>query len=499
MKNEITIPQNSAERYTFKRLYRETLSHALFAAIKEVIPEKRVIIGHSLGDGYYFSCQDGTVITNDECEKIKQKLHSLIEDDTKIEAFTLPYREAIELLQKENLTDAASLVRTNALQTVEFNRIKNYIMLNMHNTFTSLGILKAWELRPYGGKGLLLRYPRSEDLTRIGEWKDNPKLFSVFNEYLTNCRILNLYGIGKLNDIIMSGNIGDFIETSEALQRRKIIEVADMIVKRGTVKCVFVAGPSSSNKTTFAKRLVLNLKSYGYDPIRLSLDDYYFTKDLVPKDENGEPDLECIEAIDTALFKEHIGLLLSGKEVHLPNFEFNVGGTGRRTFAEEATVMRDNTILVVEGLHALNPKISDVFDKNLIFKIYISALTVLNIDEHTRVRTTDNRIIRRLVRDSFSRSAPALETLRMWNSVEKGERKYIFPYQNNVDAAINSAHDYELSVLKVFAEPLLKGVSPCEEDVYPLAQRLLKMLSLFYPIPSTYVPSDSMLREFIPQ
>ena len=232
---------------------------------------------------------------------------------------------------------------------------------------------------------------------------------------------------------------------------------------------------------------------------KVSLDDYYFTKDLVPKDENGEPDLECIEAIDTALFKEHIGLLLSGKEVHLPNFEFNVGGTGRRTFAEEATVMRENTILVVEGLHALNPKISDVFDKNLIFKIYISALTVLNIDEHTRVRTTDNRIIRRLVRDSFSRSAPALETLRMWNSVEKGERKYIFPYQNNVDAAINSAHDYELSVLKVFAEPLLKGVSPCEEDVYPLAQRLLKMLSLFYPIPSTYVPSDSMLREFIPQ
>lgn len=499
MKNEITIPSDNSERYTFKRLYRETLSQALFAAIKEVIPGKRVIIGHSLGDGYYFSCQDGSVITNDEYEKIRKTLKQLIEDDTKIETFTLPYREALELLQKENLTDAASLVRTNAFKTVEFCKIKNYIMLNMHNTFLSLGILKAWDLRPYGGKGLLLRYPRSENLTKIGEWKDNPKLFSVFNEYATNCRILNLYGVGTLNDIISKGNIGDFIETSEALQRRKIIEIADMIVKKKTVKCVFIAGPSSSNKTTFAKRLVLNLKSYGYNPLRLSLDDYYFTKDKVPKDENGEPDLECLEAIDTALFKEHIGCLLSGKQVHLPHFEFNVGGTGKRTFDDVATELNDNTILVVEGLHALNPKISSEFDKDLIFKIYISALTVLNIDEHTRVRTTDNRIIRRLVRDSFSRSASAVETLRMWNSVEKGERKYIFPYQNDVDAAMNSAHDYELSVLRVFAEPLLKGVSPNEEDIYPLARRLINILSLFYPLSSTYVPSDSMLREFIPQ
>lgn len=499
MKNEITIPVSASEQYTFKRIYRETLSQALFAAMKEVIPNKRVIIGHSLGDGYYFSCPDGSIITKNECEKIKIALGRLIDDDTKIEPFTLPYKDAIELLEKEKLFDAASLVRTNAIKTIEFCRIKNYVMLNMHNTFSSLGILKAWDLRQYAGKGLLLRYPRSENLKKIGDWKDNPKLFSVFNEYATNCRILNLYGVGTLNDIIRDGNIGDFIETSEALQRRKIIEIADMIVKRKTVKCVFIAGPSSSNKTTFAKRLVLNLKSYGYEPIRLSLDDYYFTKDLVPKDENGEPDLECIEAIDTLLFEEHINSLLSGNEVHLPQFEFNVGGTGRRTFEEKPTFLNDKTILVVEGLHALNPKISSKFDKSLIFKIYISALTVLNIDEHTRVSTTDNRIIRRIVRDAFTRSAPAVETLRMWQSVERGERKYIFPYQNDVDAAMNSAHDYELSVLRVFAEPLLKGVTPEEKDVYPLAERLLKILSLFYPLSSSYVPSDSMLREFIPR
>ena len=493
----MNIPNDYKEMIKWKRTYRETLIMAFEASVYKVMPNEKIIIGHSLGDGYYFYFENRETINDDEIDKISKTLKSYVENDTKIEHVTYEYKDALEILKKRGLNDAYLLVKTNAWEKVRFFKIDDYLTLE-HSTkvFPSLSPLKVWEIKKYKG-GLLLRYPRQENFEKIGEWKDNPELFKAFNTYIEDGRILDLYGVGKLNEIIRSGNISDYISISESLQRRKILEIADEIHKRKGVKYVFVAGPSSSNKTTFATKLCLDLKTYGYEPIQISLDDYYFTKDKVPRNELGEVDLECLEAIDTELFREHLNDLYDGKDVYLPHFEFNINGIGRRTFNPKPIHLHKKTILVIEGLHALNNKLSEGIKKDIMFRIYISALTVLNIDEHTRVRTTDNRIIRRLVRDARSRHAPAFETLEMWNNVERGEKKYIFPFQNDVDAVMNSAEDYELSVLRVYAEPLLKEITPDDKDNYPVAKRLLGILSLFDPLDSRLVPSDSMLREFI--
>lgn len=489
--------EKTINKKTWKVMYRNTLCYALAAAVQEVVPHERLIIGHSLGDGYYFYYPNERHYEKSELDKIRKTLERLISQDTKVEEITMPYKDALKEFKKRNMPDTVKLIETNAWENIKLYKIGNYLTVKNVKLLPSLGELKCWELRKYSKSGMLLRYPREENLNSLMEWKDNPILFSVFDDYNRNGRILDLYGVGHLNEIISSGNIDDFIEISEALQRRKIIEVSDMIHKRKTIKCIFVAGPSSSNKTTFSKKLCIDLKALGYEPIQISLDDYYFTKDKVPRDENGELDLECPQAIDTNLFRKHLTELTEGKEVYLPHFEFNWGGVGRRTFSTEPIKLQEDTILVIEGLHALNHDLSRGIDKSITFRIYISALTVLNIDEHTRVRTTDNRLIRRMVRDAKHRSAPAEETLSMWESVERGEKNYVFPYQNDVDVMINSAHDYELSVLRVDAIPLLKSIKPTDKKNYPTAQRLLKILNLFYPLDRRYVPSGSMLNEFL--
>ena len=298
-----------------------------------------------------------------------------------------------------------------------------------------------------------------------------------------------------MNRICGSQEIFTFIRMNEDLQHRKIAKIADMVSEKGTVKVVFIAGPSSSGKTTFSIRLAIQLRLLGFNPIQISLDNYYRPKTEAPLDEDGKPDLEILEALDLDLFRENLKLLYAGEDVDLPRFDFK--NNGRRYFEGKPISLKDNTILVIEGIHGLNPNLVPGVDPKTTFKIYISALTQLNLDDHNRISTTDNRILRRIVRDNRTRSTTAQMTLEMWPSVERGETHHIFPYQNQADVMINSALEYELAVLKPYAEPLLKTVKPEAYEAYPTARRLLAFLENVYPIPANLVPTDSLLREFI--
>ena len=348
---------------------------------------------------------------------------------------------------------------------------------------------------PYGERGLLLRYPLSSDFLHLATFKDNPLLFSIFKESKEWGNILKVDCLGAMNDICGSHHIKTFIRMNEDLQHRKIASIADQIAAKKDVKVIFIAGPSSSGKTTFTTRLSLQLRMLGYHPIPISLDNYYRTKDKAPIDEDGKPDLEALEALDLELFRENIHALYRGEKVVIPRFEFS--GNGKRHFDNHPISLKGNTILLLEGIHGLNPSLIPEINQSTTFKIYISALTQLNLDDHNRISTTDNRILRRIVRDHRSRGTSAQMTLEMWPSVERGESKHIYPYQNEADVMINSALEYELAVLKPYAEPLLKTVKSEASLAYPTARRLLDFLENVYPIPAILVPSESLLREFI--
>ena len=354
--------------------------------------------------------------------------------------------------------------------------------------------LKLWELREYED-GLLLRYPQSRSPYSLLPFTDNPLLFSVFKENKEYASILGISSIGELNAKIARGEIQKTILLAEALQRRRISDISRMIKQREKVKAVFIAGPSSSGKTTFSLKLSDELRVDGYTPLKISLDDYYLTSDKIPLDENGERDYEVLESLDLDLLGKQLTALLNGEEVHLASFSFKEKKT---TFREKSVRMDENTILVVEGIHGLNPHlIPRTIPEESIFRVYISALTEVNLDTRSRISTTDNRILRRMIRDNRTRGFDASETLSRFPSVERGEKNHIFPFQNNADVMINSALEYELGVLRPYAIPLLRSVGKENKEAYATAERLLDFLEFIFPIPSEYVPEDSLLREFI--
>ena len=328
----------------------------------------------------------------------------------------------------------------------------------------------------------------------IMPFTDNPLLFSVFRENKEYASILGIESIGDLNRKVQQGKAKETILLSEALQRRRISDISRSIHSRGGIKAVFIAGPSSSGKTTFSLKLSDELRVDGYRPVKISLDDYYLPTEKVPVDENGEKDYEVLEALDLGLFRKQLDALIGGEEVHLASFSFKDRKT---TFRKESVRMEENTILIIEGIHGLNPALIPELPHDLCYRIYISALTQVNLDSRSRISTTDNRILRRMIRDNRTRGFDAVETLSRWPSVERGEKNHIFPYQNNADAMINSALEYEMGVLKPYALPLLCSVPKEEGDAYTLARRLLGFLDYITPIPSDHVPDDSILREFI--
>jgi uridine kinase len=346
--------------------------------------------------------------------------------------------------------------------------------------------------------GFLLRFPPS-GMPGAGQtlepFEDSPGIFSVYSEYKKWGRIVGVHAVGRLNRIITEKTVRDYIRIAEAFQQKKLDEIAGMIYAgKDNVKAVLIAGPSSSGKTTTAKRLSISLKVLGIEPIAISLDDYYVGTGSTPLDEEGKPDFECLEALDIPYLNEQLLALYGGEEVTLPVFDFK---SGRRREGGGRKIRLDRrTMLIIEGIHGLNDALTPQIDKETKFKLYVSALTQLNLDDHNRIPTSDNRLLRRMVRDSQFRGAGAEKTFRMWPSVQRGERKHIFPFQNSADAAFNSALDYELSVLKFYAEPLLRSVKPGMDD-YAEAIRLLSFLGNFAPIPPQHVPATSILREFI--
>ncbi len=473
-----------------KRVYRKSLCFLLSYASAIVAPERTLIIGHSLGDGYYFRYRDGREA---DTEKLKDVMRKAILADLPINLVELTHDEAMAYARERGLEETAELLDTMNQAFYRFARIGSCLEMYYEPLLPSLRYLELWELRQYED-GLLLRYPQMRNPLSIMEFTDNPLLFSVFNENKDYARILGIRSIGELNRKVPEGEIGKTILLSEALQRRRVSDTAREIAARKTVKAVFIAGPSSSGKTTFSMKLSDELRVNGYKPIRISLDDYYLTTERIPIDEYGERDYEVLEALDLPLLRSQLSNLIAGKAVHLARFSFKTRTTA---FDSHSTKMDESSILVIEGIHGLNPELLPDIGKDRSFRVYISALTQVNLDTRSRISTTDNRILRRMVRDNRTRGFDAVETLSRWPSVERGEKNHIFPFQNNADIMINSALEYELGVLKPYAVPLLSSVKKEEGEAYANARRLLAFLSFIYPIPAELVPSDSLLREFI--
>ena len=473
-----------------KRVYRKSLCFLLSYATSIIAPERTLIIGHSLGDGYYFRYRGGE---KPDAERLRSVMQQAIDEDLPIDLVELTEDEAIEYAKKRGLDETEELLRTMNSSSYRFARIGECLEMYYEPLLPSLRYLELWELREYED-GLLLRYPQSRKPETLMPFSDNPLLFSVFNENKRYAAILGISSMGELNEKVQKGEIGSTILLSEALQRRRISDISRMIKSKKTVRAVFIAGPSSSGKTTFSLRLSDELRVDGYKPIKISLDDYYLPPDKVPVDEDGEKDYEVLESLNLPLLRKQLSGLIDGKEVNLAQFSFKDKKT---TFRSEPVRMAEDSILVIEGIHGLNPALIPELPREKSFRVYISALTQVNLDTRSRISTTDNRILRRMVRDNRTRGFDAVETLSRWPSVERGEKNHIFPFQNNADVMINSALEYELGVLKTYAVPLLKSVPKEKGDSYATARRLLDFLDYVYPISSEAVPADSLLREFI--
>ncbi|MCL2479946.1 MAG: nucleoside kinase [Treponema sp.] len=475
-------------------IYRRSLAFLLAVAARELFPDKRLCIGHSLGHSFYYTFIKGKNPNQKEIQQLSERMRELAQKDFKISSAYMAYAEALEFFEKSNQNDTALLLEERNDSKVRINECNGFIDLYIAPLLYRTGLLTTFELMPYR-EGFLLRFPSTGLPDRIEPFQDMPLLFNVYSEYKKWGRIVGVHAVGMLNRMISDRTIRDYIRTAEAFQEKKLAEIADQIYrKKDTIKTILIAGPSSSGKTTTAKRLSIALKVMGIEPISIGLDDYYLGTELTPRDEKGEPDFECLEALDVPYLNQQLLTLLDGKEVTLPVFDFKAG---RRKESGGRTIkLGRRTMLIIEGIHGLNDALTPQIKRETKFKLYVSALTQLNLDDHNRIPTTDNRLLRRMVRDYQFRGAEAARTLQMWPSVQRGEKNHIFPFQNSADAAFNSALDYELAVLKFYAEPLLSTVKPCMKE-YTEAVRLLAFLENFKPIPSQYVPSQSILREFI--
>ena len=473
-----------------KRIYRKSLCFLLCYASALIAPDRTLIIGHSLGDGFFFRYRDGH---KPDTEKLRKAMEDAVRDNLPIDLVTLTAEEALKYSEDRHLEETKKLLLTENGSEYRFARLGTCYEMYYEPMLPSAGYIGLWELMDYEG-GLLLRYPQSRSPFQIMPFADNPLLFSVFSENKRISSVLGIESLGDLNMKIADGSITETIRLSESLQRQRIVSIARAIKEKGTVKAVFIAGPSSSGKTTSSMKLTDELRLLGYDPIRLSLDDYYLSEKDIPLDENGEKDFDVLHSLDIPLFRSQLTDLAEGREIHPAVHSFREKKT---VLSDETLKMEENSILIIEGIHGLNPALIADFPEEMVFRVYISALTQVNLDTRSRISTTDNRILRRMVRDARTRGITASETLRRWPQVERGEKNNIFPFQNNADVMINSALEYELPVIATYAIPLLKSVKKEDGEPYAVARRLLEFLSIVYPLPSDIVPPDSTLREFI--
>lgn len=473
------------------RIYRRGLIYIIGKAFYETYPEALLTINYQLSNSLLGEV-DNMKVTKEMIEKVDKKVKEIIKRDAEIKKVAMTKEEA-EKFYQENHTLKGKL----QLDVKNKKEIMLYYCEDYYNYFygvmpLSTGIIDIYELLEYNGR-FLVRYPSRKNPNELPEFKENKKLLATLDEYEDLHETLNVHTLYKLNKIVDENRIKDYILLDEALHEKKMAQIADDIVKRGKVKVVLIAGPSSSGKTTFARRLGLQLRLNGLKPVTISVDNYFVERNQNPKDEFGNYDFECLEAIDIDLFNSHILKLLNGEEIKVPTFDFE---HGTKLYKGNTMKLEDDQILVIEGIHCLNDKLTPLIPKEQKYKVYISALTVLNIDYYNRISTTDTRLIRRIVRDNQFRGYSALHTLKMWDSVNRGEERNIFPYQEEADSMFNSSLIYELAVLKDYAMPLLKEIDNSHPE-FSEAKRIYRMLGYFESIPGEYVPQNSLLREFI--
>ncbi|WP_291635579.1 nucleoside kinase [Clostridium sp.] len=471
--------------------YVRTLQFVLIKAVLELFPEAKISIEHSLSKGLFGEIQKTPALDIDDIYDIKSRMGEIIKADITIRKIALSKDKAVEIFTQYNMQDKVKL-----LKHVNVDEVKLYELAGRYDYFYgpmaySTGILKTFDLIYYE-PGFILRYPTSDAPDKIPKFQKHEKLAKVFYEAEQWGTILGIGSVGALNDEIVNGDIVNVIRVAEALHEKKIAYIADMIQKRGQVKLVLIAGPSSSGKTTFSKRLGIQLRVNGLMPVYISLDDYFVNRELTPKDENGDYDFESIYALDLELFNADLKLLLQGEEAEIPSFNFK---TGKREWYGNKIKMPENGVVIVEGIHGLNEILTSSIDKDSKFKIYISPLTQLNLDDHNRISTTDVRMTRRIVRDYLSRGYGVEDTLKMWPSIKRGEEKNIFVFQEQADVMFNSNVVYELGVLRKFALEELNKIGE-DSPVYYEASRLRSFLNFFKEIDKDLVPDNSIVREF---
>ncbi|RXQ97698.1 nucleoside kinase [Ancylomarina salipaludis] len=477
-----------------KRMYLRSLTFILYKAIQDVLPNAGFIVEHSISNGLYCRIKDkNTILTQESIAKIKLRMLEIIKADLPFERQEMETEKAIELFESQGLHEKTNLLQTRGNIYTSVYKLGTTVDYFYGFLVPHTGLLDVFDLQHYYN-GMLLLPPDQKNPSEAKQILQQEKMLQIFSEYKRWGKILKISNVGDLNRSVEEKKISELIKIYEAMHEKKISQIADRIRKKWKkIKIILIAGPSSSGKTTFGKRLAIQLKVAGIEPINLSLDNYFVDREYTPLDENGEYDFESIEALDVKLFNQNLQELLDGKEIQLPKFSFE---KGKRTYNGDKLKINGKNVLVIEGIHALNPKLTSLISDEVKFKIYISALTSISIDGHNRIHSTDNRLIRRIIRDYRYRSYSALNTIKRWPSVRNGEERNIFPYQENADVMFNSALPYELGVLKSHAEPILRQVQPNQPE-YSEANRLLKFFSYFIPIADNEIPKNSLMREFL--
>ena len=473
------------------KIYVRTIVYIMGKAFENLYKREKIMVEYQLGNAMYCKC-DNIQITKEFITKLKEEIQKIIEKDEKITKVEMTREEAEKFYEEENTSKGRlqfDLKRNKPIYMYYCGDYYNYCYGTLANR---TGIIKIFDIIKYGD-GFLIRYPSSKNPTEMTEFHETKKLAWALEEFEKIHSVLDVLTVYKLNKAIEEDRIKDVIMLAEALHEKKIANIADDIAKRKNVKMVLIAGPSSSGKTTFAQRLGIQLRLNGLKPVTISVDNYFVERQETPRDENGEYNFECIEAIDLKLFNDHLVKLLNGEEIEMPEFDFSIG---TKRYNGKKMKLAEDEILVIEGIHCLNDKLTSQISKDQKYKIYISALTVLNMDRYNRISTTDTRLIRRIVRDYQFRGYSALHTLNTWHKVTEGEEKNIFPYQESANTIFNTSLIYELNALKPIAMPLLEAITD-EYREYAEAQRLINILKYLKKVPKDYVPNNSLLKEFL--
>lgn len=476
------------------RTYVRSLCHIFSKAVYDIWPTATLNLEHPVSKGYYCVIHNGKNIDLETIERIKKRMWELIDADLPFLHKSVRTVDAAVLFRERGMNDKARLIETAGLPYTSYYELEGYINFFYGCLTPSTGYIQLFDLEPYMD-GVLLRIPKQTDPMELQPVIKQDKMFEAYKEHLTLQRTVGLDNVGDLNLAIEKGRSQDIILVSEAMQEKQVAKIAEKIAdgyKEG-IRIVLISGPSSSGKTTFCKRLQVQLTTNLLHPVGISLDDYFLNREDTPKDEHGEYDFESLYALDLPYFNKDLKKLLSGEEIDLPTFNFD---TGQRVFKGKKLKLRENSILVIEGIHALNPELTEFIDDKYKYRVYVSVLTSISLDNHNWIPTTDNRLLRRIIRDYRFRGYSAEDTINRWPSVRRGEDKWIFPYQENADAMFNSAMLYELAALRKFAEPILAQV-PESSKANAEAYRLLRFLRYFNYIPTEELPGTSLLREFL--